>query len=426
MIKIFRVFMSAYRMQSMLKRLGRFCGDDSGSVAIITGILMTFLLIAIGVAVDFGRGVHTNHSMQDAVDAAALAAAGMDGKATQSDQKAFATAFFAENYTKKFTGTVTPLVSFGDETVTVVAATDMPTTFMQVAKTDKVAVSVTATAWRGPRDPICVLSLDPSGRASFNIHGTAELKLENCAGQANSNHSAALNQAGNSSATADSFCSHGGYGGNNFYDKKPYKNCSRVKDPFKDLEVPTTYGCDHTNAVYKKKTFVLTPGTYCGGIEIGAHADVTFSQGLYIIKDGEFRFTAHSVAKGFDVTFYLIGNNAKLRILSGSDVDLVAPASGDYAGILFAQDPASNPGATNLIAGGADIKLVGAIYFPTQILSVTSTSSFGANSPFMPLIAWQIDFSGTSDTTIRFDPSLLGGNFDFPMPTTRPQPRLLN
>ena len=132
------------------------------------------------------------------------------------------------------------------------------------------------------------------------------------------------------------------------------------------------------------------------------------------------------MAKGNDVTFYLIGNNTKVTIVSGSDVDLVAPTSGDYAGMLFVQDPASNPGATNVIAGGASIRLVGALYFPTQILNVTSTSSFGANSPLMPLIAWRIDFSGNSDTTIRFDPSLLGGNFDFPMPTTRPQPRLLN
>lgn len=409
----------------MFKRLGRFCDDDSGTVAVVAGLLMIFLVIAIGVAVDFGRGVHTNHSMQDAVDAAALAAAGMDGKATQSDQKALAAALFAENYRKTFTGTVTPVVSFGDETVTVVAGTEMPTTFMQVAKTDKIAVSVTATAWRGPRHPICVLSLDPSGAASFNIRGQGQLKLENCAGQTNSNHSAALYQEGGSSASADSFCSHGGYGGNNFY-PTPYKHCSRVDDPFKDLEVPTAYGCDYTNAIYKKGKFVLMPGTYCGGINIEAHAEILFWPGLYIIKDGEFRIAAHTVVKGLGVTFYLIGNNTKVTIVSGSNVDLVAPAFGDYAGILFAQDPASNPGETNLIAGGADIKLVGALYFPTQILSVTSTSSFGANSPLMPLIAWRIDFSGTSDTTIRFDPSLLGGNLDMPMPTTRPQPRLLN
>jgi len=409
----------------MLKRLRHFCGDESGAVAVLAGVMITFLFIAIGVAVDFGRGVHANHSMQDSVDGAALAAAGMDGEATQSDQKAFATALFAENYGKKFTGSVTPVVSFGDETVTVVAGKDMPTTLMQVDKIDKIAVSVTATAWRGPRHPICVLSLDPSGSASLNIRGQGQLKLENCAGQTNSNDSDALYQEGGSSASADSFCSHGGYGGKNFT-PKPYKHCSRVDDPFKDLEVPTVYGCDYTNAIYKKHTFVLTPGTYCGGITIEAHANVKFSPGLYIIRDGEFRIAAHTTVKGSDVTFYLIGNNTKVTIVSGSDVELVAPTHGDYAGMLFAQDPASNPGATNLIAGGADIRLVGALYFPTQILNVTSTSSFGANSPLMPLIAWRIDFSGDSDTTIRFDPSLLGGGLDMPMSTTRPQPRLLN
>jgi Flp pilus assembly protein TadG len=409
----------------MLKRLRHFCGDESGTVAVLAGVMITFLFIAIGVAVDFGRGVHAHRSMQDSVDAAALAAAGMDGEATQSDQKALATALFAENYSKKFTDSVTPVVSFGDETVTVVARTDMPTTFMQVAKTDKVAVSVTATAWRGPRHPICVLSLDPSGPAGINIRGQGQLKLENCAGQANSNDSAALYQEGGSSASADSFCSHGGYSGKNFT-PKPYKHCSRVDDPFKDLEVPTTYGCDYTNAIYKKDTFVVMPGTYCGGITIEAHAEVKFQPGLYIIKDGEFRIAAHTTVKGSDVTFYLIGNNTKVTIVSGSDVNLVAPTSGDYAGMLFVQDPASNPGETNLIAGGAGIQLVGALYFPTQILNVSSTSSFGANSPLMPLIAWRIDFSGNADTTIRFDPSLLGGGVGMPMPTTRPQPRLLN
>jgi len=394
-------------------------------IAVVMAICIMVVMLATGAAMDFARGVSTNHSMQDAADAAALAAASMDGDATQSDQMAMAEKIFANNYSKKFSDTVTPVVSFGDQTITVDAGTNMPTTFMAAAKVDKLPVSVSATAWRGPRDPICVLSLDPSGAAALNIRGQSKLKLQNCAGQTNSDHSEALRQEGVSTATADSFCSAGGFSGTKFT-PKPMTNCWKAEDPLKGLAVPTSYGCDYLNKVYKKDTFVASPGTYCGGINIEAQGNVTFSPGLYIIENGEFRIAAQTVAKGNGVTFYLVGNNTKVTIVSGSDVDLVAPTSGDYAGILFAQDPDSNPGETNVIEGNAGITLVGALYFPTQILNVSSDSPFGANSPLMPLIAWRIDFSGTSTTTIRFDPSLLGGGINMPMPTTHPSPRLIN
>ena len=413
-------------MKHMPKIFRSFYNNESGTVAVLGGALCVVLLVAAGVAIDFGRGFNTNRDMQHAVDASALAAAGMDDEATKSDQTAFAKEIFDQNYGEKHTGLIAPVVSFGDETVTVSAATDMATTLMQVAKTDKVAIGVSATAWRGPRHTICVLALDPTSPGGLNIRGTGQLTLEECAAQTNSNDRLALLQEGTkSNAAAESFCSHGGVGGINFT-PKPYKYCSRADDPFKDLPVPTKYGCDYRNTVYKNGIFEVGPGTFCGGINIEAHADVTFKEGLYVV-DGEFRIAAHSVVKGYGVTFYLIGNKAKLTIVSHADVDLVAPSFGDYAGVLFAQDAAANPGETSAIEGGADITLIGATYLPTQILNVSSTSTFGGNSPFFPLVAWRIDYSGGSETIIKYDPSALGGGFeDIKMPKTRPMPRLIN
>lgn len=129
----------------------------------------TVIVLFAGAAIDFGRGVDTHGSMQDAADSTALATASMDGNASQSDQIAMAEKVFSNNYSQTFTDSATTVVSFDGENITVEAKADVGTTFMAAAKVDKIPVSVSSTAWRGRRDPICVLALDPSGAAAFNL-----------------------------------------------------------------------------------------------------------------------------------------------------------------------------------------------------------------------------------------------------------------
>ena len=190
--------------------------------------------------------------------------------------------------------------------------------------------------------------------------------------------------------------------------------------------MPSSSSCNYTNKTYKKGVHVVTPGTFCQGITIEAHANVTFWSGTYVIKNGEFRIAAKSTVYGDGVTFYLVGNNTKVTIVSGSNVTLKAPTSGTYEGILFAQDPASNPGGVNIIAGGANTTLVGALYFPTQTLNVSSTSTFGTSSPYMPLVAWKLDFSGSAKTMIKLDADAANMGGSYSMPTTHPPARLTN
>lgn len=399
--------------------------NDSGSIAILFAVSLTAIALAIGAGFDMGRGFVSARTMQSATDAAALAAASLDGNASESQQTAMALSIFGVNYTSGFTEKPAVAVTFGNETVSVTADTTMPRTLSGIIDNTPIALSKSATAWRGPRDPICVLALAPSGAGAFNIRGQAELSLQNCAGQSNSDDASSLYQQGGSSASADSFCSYGGFAGSNFT-PKPYENCRKAEDPYEGLPVPSSYSCDYISKTYIKGSHVVTPGTFCKGMTIEAHANVTFQSGTYIIKGGEFRIAAGSKVYGNGVTFYLIGNNTKVTMVSGADVTLKAPTSGTYEGILFAQDPASNPGDINKIEGGANTTLVGALYFPTQTLNVSSTSTFGASSPYMPLVAWKLDFSGSAMTVIKHDRDAanMGGNYS--MPTTRPSARLTN
>ena len=61
---------------SLLSRLiRRLPGDDKGAVAIIFGLMIIPLVLAIGVGVDYARAVQFKAQLQSATDSAALAGA---------------------------------------------------------------------------------------------------------------------------------------------------------------------------------------------------------------------------------------------------------------------------------------------------------------------------------------------------------------
>ncbi|MCP8941045.1 hypothetical protein NK718_21190 [Alsobacter sp. SYSU M60028] len=109
---------------------------------------------------------------------------------------------------------------------------------------------------------------------------------------------------------------------------------------------------------------------------------------------------------------YLTGNNAGFTLNGGGVIDLTAPISGDQKGILIMQDPTSNPGYDNTLNGDAKMKLLGAIYTPTQSITVTGNSGFGQTSAFMPLVADTLKFSGNS--TLNLDTTVMKPSGDLP------------
>jgi hypothetical protein len=131
---------------------------------------------------------------------------------------------------------------------------------------------------------------------------------------------------------------------------------------------------------------VFNPGVYCGGISITAAllSNIKFNPGTYILKDkagilgitqGGLNITLNELTSitGTGVTFYNEGTQGSLMVvepvsggslLSLSNISLSAPTTGTYAGILFFQAHGSTPTAVfvaNLIDNS---KLEGAIYLP--------------------------------------------------------------
>jgi Flp pilus assembly protein TadG len=126
--------------------------------------------------------------------------------------------------------------------------------------------------------------------------------------------------------------------------------------------------------------YTLSPGTYCGGINIAPGANVTMNSGIYTLtstsgSNGGLSIDAGTTVNGNGVGFYNYGPNGGVNFLFSSatlgHVTLTAPNSTNcsacgqaWQGILFYQAPTDH--ATSVVVGSAswNTKLTGTSYFP--------------------------------------------------------------
>jgi hypothetical protein len=151
-------------------------------------------------------------------------------------------------------------------------------------------------------------------------------------------------------------------------------------------------GCDHADVIVSAGTRNLSPGLYCGGIQV-AGGTALLAPGLYILKNGGLVVSGGAVV-GAGVSFYSTTSGAgfgRLEI-SGGTIDLTAAPSGPLPGVLFFQDPAAPTDTVNTIAapGAGIVTLAGTLYFPTQQLVVGGT---------------RVSATAIAARTLRLDPS---------------------
>jgi len=79
--------------------------DQSGSIAIISAAVLMTLIIAAGMSSDMGRMTIVNHKLQQAIDSAALAAAGSAGSLSASETENKLRRYFSLNFPDQFMST---------------------------------------------------------------------------------------------------------------------------------------------------------------------------------------------------------------------------------------------------------------------------------------------------------------------------------
>lgn len=126
--------------------LSRFASDRRGNMATILALISVPLLVAVGLATDYSSASSGRSSMQNALDAAALAAINLPKTTALGQRKKTLDDVYAANGglgTARIVGDVT--VVDGLASLTTEASYNMPTTFMRLAGRTEVVIATTST-----------------------------------------------------------------------------------------------------------------------------------------------------------------------------------------------------------------------------------------------------------------------------------------
>ncbi len=342
--------------------------------------------LAIGVALDFSRGVNAQSEMQFSLDAAALAAAKPSGISKAERQKIGANHFEAL-YAGKFGGVVSETkfeVKKGRLEASLSGS--IPTTFMRLGGKRSINISTKTAVGLGKTggnpcfvlrfytmqgairiDPQCGFHTYSKGYPSLNIYG------------AFANH--------NADTTAAGWYRHRGA----FTGSQPKDYVAPIKypDPFKGKKLPRRGACKDAHPFFWKGIpvnawYTLRPGTYCNKMLLKRGRNYNFQPGVYILED-EIFVDGDVEIDGRGVTL-LFTKKARLNIQSGGKGDgirsnLSAPRFGPFKDILIYQAPSAADNV-NTINGSLDIqdRTSGIIYLPDQDFEVNGAVALKTNN----------------------------------------------
>lgn len=394
---------------------------DEGQALVTAALALTVLLGFTGLAVDMGVLRYEKRLQQTAADAAAIAGASNlpFGGVASGAQNASASNGFTDNgggqvnncTSSTTVGTVcveinNPPLSgphTGDSNyVEALVAAVHPTYFMRVlgVNSKSVTARAVATIRGGGPEGACLYTLGPPTDEiqGVNINGSATLDGPSCGIVDNGNFNTKGNKlvvnAGTFGVSGD--WERAGPGGTVTCTGSatcPTVDMPAVSDPLSKLTPPcsscpggtsisingdgnyTGSGVTYSNGVY-----TVSPGTYTS-ISIsgtGSGNTVVFSPGTYIFNGGgNLTIPGNANISGAGVTFYFT-NTATISVNGTPHIELTAPTSGTYEGILMYQDPND----TNVgpfpngptISGNSGSFYNGTLYFPSAQLTFSGDS----------------------------------------------------
>jgi Flp pilus assembly protein TadG len=370
-----------------LRRLAR---GDSGSAAVLVAISLVPIFGMMGLAIDVGQLRFAKQRLQMTADAAALAGAlELGACGATADCSALETAAQNALTENGFTGSTLQASCIPTGTGLAISVNNGPcalgsqnphngnTKYVEavVSQTQPTyfagmlgirTVQIMARAEAGLGDSQFCLYLGSPGSNTLQMNGSS-LVLQ-CGIMDNSNSSQAI-QLNGATLTAPIINVRGGYQQNGGTVSHINTNVPAMADPLASTPKPTVGGCTYplTYSVNGGNT-TLNPGTYCGGISLNS-GNITLNPGVYILT-GPLSINSGSFS-GSGVTIYFTGNG-QAQFNGSNSINLVAPTSGTYAGILFFQDPADT--RTAALNGDSTSVFQGALYFPGATLQLNGSN----------------------------------------------------
>ena len=381
-----------------------------GNVTITFALSSVVMIGIVGVAIDYGRWQMQETKLQNVVDSATLAAVHQLKKADWTQTKVeSAVARFMESNGAGLNGIVVESVKIDQTKLTIEVNVRFPVEKTLSAilsnKPTSIRTRSTARADKPVNAPTCILALEPVDNEGLSLTGGSSIDGVNCRVQVNSPAIRAANVGGGGYLKSSENCIVGttNISGGSTVSPTPTPGCKSMPDPFAG-RAPLAYGgCTYTAGLVRGKTVTVNPGVYCGGLKFDAGANVTFSPGIYVIKDGTLLTSGGGIYTGNGVSFYLTGTGAGISLTGGGVFDIKAPKSGALQSFLFYLDRNASPAKRSVISGGGNVKYEGIFYFPTQPIEMTGGTDTLDPSPWTMFIAKTMLISGGGTMKLRFD-----------------------
>ena len=406
-----------------LKWLKKLMRSERGNALIVCSATLPLVIGAAAIGVDTIQVSLARRQLQRAADSAAIA--GAYAKYQNQNVNSAVNYDLTFNNDVPLTGSPTiqnaPTVgpyAGNTRAVRVVLTATRAVPFMHFFTGSSMTVTTEATAMSIFQGQYCAISLENTNTTGIAIGGNATVNL-GCGMISNSPASNAVTAGGSSTINASPMAAVGGVPSSSNYASNtvllPYS--PQQADPFSGLPTPTlpASGCSNNALRLQPNDAPMTlssstpgyvsPGVYCfrGGINVAGTLTIPSVPGgtIVYLDGGAFDVGSQGVLNANGVTFILTSSNitsnpgsvAQVSINGGATLNMTAPDSGTYAGVLMYQDRRAEFGTTN-INGNSSTSFRGSFYFPNRELVFNGTS--GMHTECVQLVARRLGFTGNS------------------------------
>lgn len=376
----------------------------------VTALAMPVVAGGLGLGSEVGYWYFNQRKVQNAADVAAYAAgAELRAGSSAAAIAAAATAAAEETGYVPARGVITtnaPPVTgpnAGDaNAVEVTVSENLPRMFTGLFADGDVPVSGRAVVNITGGQQTCVLALDPSASGAVTFIGSTSTILIGCNVHSNSLAGASAIVTGSAYVEAPCMSASGTVqvdAGLSLTEcVSPYEFADQEPDPYADLPVPdTTQPCKAQNVFGggAGTTHNITEGRYCGGMDM--RRIVNMGPGTYVVDGGDLQINSSANVQGSSITFYLV-NGATASFNGGAHIDIDAPTTGDYAGVLIYVDR-NEPYNTHSINGDSSSSINGAIYAAASHIQMNGGTDVSAGCT--QVVGRTITFSGNSAVGIN-------------------------
>lgn len=392
-------------------KLRQFRSASGANVTVIFALSLVPVLGAVGAAVDYSQGSSLRSAMQAAADAASLGTIKNASTLTPAQVQSTAAGMFNASFNRPpVIPTVSASYDAASNTVTMSASATFKPNLMSMVGVTQMNMSVTSKATIAAKTwQVCVMVTDPDSGHTLLAKNGGKVNFNNCMVQVNTANWDAVESRDTSyiHSTNGSNCFVGDI---HYGDVVPPKDptCTFFADPFASYTVPTNT-CTYTNKVVAAPA-TLTPGTYCGGINISK--DVTFSPGVYYIQNGDLVVSGSANVIANNVTFLISGSSSNLNITTSGTLTMSPNTdAGQWAGFLFYYDQPSAVNNKKSDKAGANwiknatLNGSGIIYLVNQKLNIQNDAVMNIN-PGSIIADFILPDSGTLNLTGSLNSSL--------------------